>query len=71
MSCQFGVLIGVKQGGVLYPTLFAVYINGMLERLKESGIGCYSSNSYMGGLVFADDVKKQLCPTLSGMHLNV
>ncbi len=68
MSSQFGVLNGSKQGGVLSPILFAVYINGMLERLKESGIGCYLSNSYVGGLAFMDDVK-MLCPTLSGLQL--
>ncbi len=48
--------------------LFAVYIDGRLEILKESGIVCYLSNSYVGGLAFADDVK-MLCPTLSGMQL--
>ena len=68
ISSQFGVLNGVKQGGVLSPILFAVYIDGMLERLKESGIGCYLSTSYVGGLAFADDVK-MLCTTLSGMQL--
>ncbi len=62
ISSQFGVLNGVKQGGVLAPILFAVYIDGMLERLKESVIGCYLSNSYV-----ADDVK-MLCPTHSGMQ---
>ncbi len=41
-------LNGTKQGGVLSPILFADYIDGMLERLKESGIGCYLSNSYVG-----------------------
>ncbi len=68
MSNQFGVLNGVKQGGVLSPLLFAVYINGMIQRLKESGVGCYLSNSYVGGLAFTDDVN-MLCPTLSGMQL--
>ncbi len=68
ISSQFGVLNGTKQGGVLSPILFAVYIDGMLERLKESGIGCYLSNSYVDGLAFADDVK-MLCPTLSGIQL--
>ncbi len=45
ISSQFGVLNGTKQDGVLSPILFAVYINSMLDRLKESGIGCYLSNS--------------------------
>ncbi len=53
---------------MLSPILFAVYIDGILERLKESGIGSYFSNSYVGGLAFADDVN-MLCPTLSGMQL--
>ncbi len=68
ISCQFGILNGMKQGGVLSPILFAVYIDDMLERLKESCIGCYLSNSYVGGLAFADDVK-MICPTLSGVQL--
>ncbi len=40
----------------------------MLDRLKEYGIGCYLSNSYVGGLAFANDVQ-MLWPTLSGMQL--
>ncbi len=58
---------GTKQGRGLSPILFAVYIDGMLERLKESGIGCYLSNSHVGGHAFADDVK-MLHPTLAGMQ---
>ncbi len=57
ISSQFGVLNRTKQGGVLYLILFAVYIDGMSERFKESGIGCYLTNSYVGGVDFADDVK--------------
>ncbi len=38
---MFPVCNGVKQGGILSPILFAVYIDGLLGRLNESGIGCY------------------------------
>ena len=31
---------GVKQGGVLSPRLFSVYIDELLTRLKHSGYGC-------------------------------
>ena len=31
---------GVRQEGVLSPTLFSCYINRLLKRLKNSGCGC-------------------------------
>ena len=34
LSNQFSVMNDVKQGGVLSPILFAVYTDGLLERLK-------------------------------------
>ncbi len=37
----------LKQGGILSPILFVVYIDGLLGRLKESGIGCQMDNSYV------------------------
>ena len=36
LSKQFSVMNGVKQGGVLSPILFAVYTDGLLERLKNT-----------------------------------
>ncbi len=44
---KFGALYGLKQGAVLTSILFIVYIGSMLQRLKESGIGCYLSNNYV------------------------
>ncbi|MEE4247380.1 MAG: reverse transcriptase family protein, partial [Kangiellaceae bacterium] len=32
---------GVKQGGVLSPLLFTVYLDELLERLKSTGFGCH------------------------------
>ncbi len=34
LELGFSVLDGVKQGGVLYPVLFAVYIDGLLKQFK-------------------------------------
>ncbi len=67
MPQQFKVYNGVKQSVVLSPILFAVYIDRLLGRLKESRIGCNMSNSYVGGMVYADDIKL-LCPSLNGMQ---
>ena len=41
LSKQFSVINGVKQGGVLSPIVFAVYTDGLLERLKNTGVGCH------------------------------
>ncbi len=49
------------------PILFAVYIDGLLGRLKESGIGCYMGNNYVGVMGYADDIKLR-CPSLNGMQ---
>ena len=49
-------LYGVKQGRVLPPILFSVYIDELLKRLKESEYGCYIGNTYFGALLNADDV---------------
>ena len=40
-SSQFPIKNGVKQGGILSPVLFCIYIDGLLNRLAESQVGCY------------------------------
>ena len=66
MSKKFSVLNGVKQGGVLSPILFAVYMDGLINRLKRSGIGCHVGNWYVGCLAFADDLTL-LAPTIDAL----
>ena len=39
MSSKFQVTNGVRQGGVLSPLLFDVYVNELSELLNKSGIG--------------------------------
>ncbi len=68
MSSQFGVVNGVKQGEVLSPHLFAVYIDGLLIRLEETGISCHMGIRFIGALAFADDLNL-LAPTLSGLTI--
>ena len=56
MSAFFTVMNGAKQGGVLSPVLFAVYTDGLLLRLQESGVGCHMGGHYADSLAYADDI---------------
>ena len=50
-SRYFNVGDGVKQGGVLSPILFNLYIDRLLIRLQKSGVGCHMNNIYMGACI--------------------
>ncbi|KAK3105993.1 hypothetical protein FSP39_010445 [Pinctada imbricata] len=56
LSCQFPILQGVRQGGILSTGLYKVYINDLLIQLEKSGIGTSIGNIYTGCPTVADDV---------------
>ena len=41
LSISFTVSNGVRQGGVLSPFLFAIYLDSLLEELSLCGVGCH------------------------------
>ena len=45
-----------KQGGVISPILFNLYIDRLLLCLQRAGLGCHIRNTYMGALSYADDI---------------
>ncbi len=62
----FPVGNGVKQGGVLSPLLFTVYIDELFKRLESSGIGCFMGNLYAGAVGYADDTAL-IAPSVSAL----
>ena len=66
-SQQFEVTNGVRQGGVLSPLLFSVYVDELLDKLKQNNTGCHIGHHFMGALGYADDLIL-LCPSVSGIN---
>ena len=56
VSSEFNVSNEVKQGKVLSPILFAIYTDGLLKRLEETGVGCHMGSRFTGALAYADDI---------------
>ena len=47
---------GVKQGGILSPSLFNVYMNNLSLSLNHSGIGGSLGNNLINHLCYTDDL---------------
>ena len=56
MGEWFPILCGVRQGGVLSPYLFSVYVNDLIFELRNSGSGAHIGKLLIGCVLYADDI---------------
>ena len=56
LSGKFHVTNGVRQGGVLSPLLFNVYVDELSDCLNKSGIGGSMNGTIIYHMLYADDI---------------
>ena len=66
-NITFVVRSGVRQGGILSPILFNVYVNDLVNNLVDKDCGCHVGSVFFGCFIYADDVIL-LSPSLIGLQ---
>ena len=58
---------GVRQGGVLSPIFYCLYVDDLVEILSDLGVGCHLRDLFLSILLYADDMAL-LSPSLKGLQ---
>ena len=69
-SSIFTIVNGTRQGSIISPALFALYVDELLIELRSLGIGCRVAGIYMGAVGFCDDLLL-IAPTRDGIKVMI
>ena len=64
----FNITAAVRQGGVLSPVLYSIYVDELITKLMALGVGCYIGSLFAAALFYADDMAL-LSPSIRGLQL--
>ena len=67
ISDSFFVSNGVRQGGILSPYLFNIYMDDLSSSLKKCQTGCFVGSLLINHLMYADDLVL-ICPSANGLR---
>ncbi|RVE39936.1 hypothetical protein evm_015414, partial [Chilo suppressalis] len=67
LSVPYKLECGVRQGGLTSTVLFNLYMNGLLEELSSTRVGCHIGGACVNNLSYADDMVL-LSPSVAGLR---
>jgi len=56
LSSCIECLCSVRQGGVLCPVLFTLYVDDVIVKLRSANLACSNHHVYVGCVMYADDL---------------
>ena len=61
----FSIIAGVRQGGILSPDFYCLYVEDLIIILKSKNVGCHIMSVFLATLIYADDIsavsERSLC----------
>jgi len=54
-------LLQLRQGGILSPFLFAIYVDDLIVKLRQSGFRLHVGSLFVGCVLYADDIALLSC----------
>ena len=66
-SDWFSITAGVRQGGVLSPDFYSIYVDELLRKLEKLNKGCYFCGVFAASFFYADDMAI-LAPSIKGLR---
>ena len=69
MSTCFNVSNGVRQGGILSPYLFCIYVDELSKMLNNVHGGCFVGTVLVNRLMYAADDLVLLSPSAAGLSI--
>jgi len=66
-SSFYKLTAGVRQGRVLSPFLFAIFIDGIINKIKDANVGCYVSTVCVSIFLYSDYILL-IAPSVSGLQ---
>ena len=67
LSKLFRLFSGVRQGGILSPVFFCIYIDDLINKISHLDMGCFIRGFFSGIWLYADDIVL-LSATVSGLQ---